>query len=187
MLCNKIAAVQNGQMLLMEPSNRIVEERDSPERWIPENSENANGEMNFDLRMDIGMDGQMGFNDQTAFQETATAQFNEDSQRDDLSPQFSLISSDHMTTGISSLTQQQQRQQSYLPYSSWDIQDSTNAIPTSGEIYEQVQETDLYSQLQQNFNGAFGINGVDNVDGMWNNSGTGLSIDGLGSGPEAVE
>jgi hypothetical protein len=194
MLCDKISQVQNGQMLLMQPSNRIIEEEESPEQWPAETSDNLNGQMSFDIGMNLGsMFGQMRFSDhQTTYQEeVAVLDFSKGPQRDDLSPQSS-ISSNSLPLGTShtsSLSQQQQ----FLEYNSWNVQDPTNIISASTEDYDRTRETDLYSQLEQNLNNAFGSSNINEMDcfqsngNLWAGSGIGLGMDGMVGGPEIVK
>lgn len=191
---------KNGQMLLMQPSNRIVEEEESTEQWPTETSDNLNGQKSFDMGMNLAsMGGQNGFNDQTTYQEeTSVADFGEDQERDDLSPHSSISSKNGLALGMSqTLSLSQQQQQPFLPYTSWNVEDATNLTQTSTAEPDSKREADLYTHLQQNFNGAIGINNLENVNGidqltahngdMWADSGMGLDIEGLGSGPEAVE
>ncbi len=194
MLCNKIAEVQNGQMLLMQPSNRIIEEEDSPEQWPPETSDNMDGQIDFDMGINLGsMDGQIGFSEQAAYlEESAVPDFGEDAERDDLSPQSSISSNNNLPLRMppSSSSSQQQRQQ-FLAYTTWGVQDPSNMLPTPSGGFDRTREADIYSQLQQNLNGAFGIGNPDEVDGLDRfTSPTDIwaaSTMGLGGGPEAVE
>jgi hypothetical protein len=201
MLCNKIAEVQNGQMLLIQPSNRIIEEEDSPEQWPTRTSDTLNGQMNFNMGMNLGsMDGQTRFSEQSVYQEESAVQdFGEDLERDDPSPESSISSNSNLHLGISQTSpSSQQRQQSFLPYNLWNIQNATDMIPNSIIGSDRTREgAALYAQLQQDFNEAFSINNLENLNGidqfteqngdMWSNSQMGLSIDGLQSAPEAIE
>lgn len=201
MLCNKIAEVQNGHMLLIQPSDRIIEEEDSPEQWPTRTSDTLNGQINFNMGMNLGsMDEQTGFSEQSIYQEESAEQdFGEDPERDDLSPESSISSNSNIPLGISQPSpSSQQRQQSFLPYNLWNVQNAINIIPNSTIGSDRTREgAALYAQLQQDFNEAFGINNLLNSNGidqfaeqngdMWSNSEMGLSIDGLQSAPEAIE
>jgi len=194
MLCDKIAEVQNGQMLLIQPSNRITEE-ESPEQWPSETSNNLNDQMSFDIGMNLGsMGSQMGFSDHQANyqEEAAMPDFSKGPERDDLSPQSS-ISSNSLPLEISQTSslsqQQQQQQQPFLEYNTWNVRDSTNIIPALIGNYDRTREADLYSQLEQNLDGAFGTSNTDGMDrfqsngNLWAGSGIGLGM----GGTEVVE
>jgi len=103
MLCNKIAEVQNGQMLVMQRRNRIIEEEESPEQWPTETSDNLNGQMSFDIGMNLAnMDCQNRFNNQTTYrEETSVAVSGEDQGRADLSPRSSISSNNGLALGMS--------------------------------------------------------------------------------------
>jgi hypothetical protein len=128
-----------------------------------------------------------------------SARLRQDLERDDLSPESSISSNSNIPLGISQTSpSSQQRQQSFLPYNLWDIQNATNIIPNSIIGSDRTREgATLYAQLRQDFNEAFSINNLESLNGidqfteqngdMWSNSEMGLSIDGLQSAPEAIE
>jgi hypothetical protein len=204
MLCNKIAEVQTGQMLLVEPSTRIIEEEDSPEQWQVET-------INNDLHNGVGMDmasmngaqdlsdqrerlSMSNYSDQPA--DTAT------SQRSSLST--NLLSPDRgpdLSQQQQQQQQQQQNQQSFVPFTSWQFQESTDLVSNSGASFDRSREADPYPQLQPNYsmniNGSFGLTNVtaEDVDGinrlmtsgnLWD-VGIGMRIEGLGGSSETVE
>jgi hypothetical protein len=198
MLCNKIAEVQNGHMLLMEPSTRIIEEEDSPEQWQIENVDNG---MSFGMGMDMtSMSGPQDFNIQ---QEEASFQDFENQAAESTTSQRSSLSSSHQTADtsqISSLAEQQQPP-SFVPFSSWQFRDSSEIIPDGNATFDHSREADLFLQLQQNFNmninGAFGLTsasaeGVDGINRLMTNGnlwdvGMGMGVERMGGNPGAVE
>jgi hypothetical protein len=191
MLCTKIAEVQNGQMLLIEPNSRIIEQEDTEEQW--HDSVDSNG-MAFTMSMELGnVNGPSVFDDQQ--EETPMASFVNTQDRDSSTPPALPGNQLHQQLPQIPRLLSQQQQSSFLPFSSWPFQEPPDLLPDSANTFERPR--DLYRQAQQNYaiNASFGISGMGNGEGierfmstgeLWNNA-LGLNIEGLGSGPEPVE
>lgn len=202
MLCKKIAELQSGHMLLTQPSDRIIDAEDSSEQWPAGTANNLNGQMSFEAGMDLRLTNeQAGFRDQTVYQEEVAVQnFVEDLERNDLSPSNSSISShSNLPPGISQIpSSPQQLQPSLIPYNLWNVQTATNTDPNSiGGLDATHEATRMYAQLQQDFNGSFSIDSLENFNELdhfpvqngdiWADSAMEIGNDGLDSTLEAVE
>lgn len=184
----------------MEPSTRVIEEEDSPEQW---QVETINNDLHYGMAMDMASMNSAGdFNDQP--EQLPMSNYSEHSA-DTITSQRSSLSTSSLSPDqapdLSQQQPQQQIQQSFVPFTPWQFQESTDLVSNTGASFDRSREADPYSQLQPNYtmnlNGSFGIPNVtaEDVGGinrlmasgnLWD-VGMGMGMEGLGGNSETVE
>lgn len=169
MLCHKIAAVQNGEMLLLEPSlepsnhNRIIEEEIEGGQWQIESC--GDDGVGVSSAYDLVSSGMTAGPDMDTFppeQSSNIHTYGDDQGSDVISPQASQHSSlspediqqqhQHQHQPSPSL-QQQQHQAHFLPFTTWDFSPANGFVDSAPNTHahSHTREADLYAQLRQDF------------------------------------
>jgi hypothetical protein len=194
-LCTRIAEVQDRELLLIEPSSRIIEEDDMDEQWRLESGDSINSEIDFGVSMAMGSMEQQCCDTLLERQEQPLIQdFNDDQTRQSLTPKQLSSSSDDLSPPLTQLQQT-------FPFSSWDFFNTSNNIiqnpgpfnpsfgtatfPLSGAEAIQAQGIDRWD-MWADARIAAGVNVGLSMD-MAVGVAVGMGMDGMGSAPEAVE
>lgn len=184
----------------MEPSARVIEEEDSPEQW---QVETINNDLQYGMAMDMAsMTDARDFNDQR--EQLAMSNYSDHTADSTASQRSSLPASSLSPDQGPDLSQQQQQQlnqQSFVPFTSWQFQESADLLSNTGASFDRSGEADPYSQLPPNYNmninGSFGlanfsaedVGGINRLmasGNLWD-VGMGMGMEGLGGGSETVE